>query len=138
MAVKIRMTRGGRKKQPFYHVVAADARSPRDGRFIEKLGYWNPLTKELKWDAERVNYWLGTGAQPSQTISKMIIKEKLGTDAQRAKYQKAIDSSAEIVRKRQEAKAAEEAAAKAAEEAEAKAAEAAAAAEEAPAEEASA
>lgn len=122
MSVKIRLTRGGRKKQPFYHVIAADARSPRDGRFIEKLGYWNPLSKELKWDAERVNYWLGTGAQPTETVSKLIIKEKLGSDKQRAKYQKSIDRSAEIVRKRLEAKAAEEAAAKAAEEAEAAAA----------------
>ncbi|MAF31979.1 MAG: 30S ribosomal protein S16 [Pseudomonadota bacterium] len=129
MAVKIRLTRGGRKKQPFYHVIAADARSPRDGRFIEKLGFWNPIKKELKWDAERVNYWLGTGAQPTETVSKLIIKEGLGSDVQRAKYQKSIDRSAEIVRKRVEAKAAEEAAAKAAEEAEAKAAEEAAAAE---------
>ena len=129
MAVKIRLTRGGRKKQPFYHVIAADARSPRDGRFIEKLGFWNPIKKELKWDAERVNYWLGTGAQPTETVSKLIIKEGLGSDVQRAKYQKSIDRSAEIVRKRVEAKATEEAAAKAAEEAEAKAAEEAAAAE---------
>ncbi|MEC8067494.1 MAG: 30S ribosomal protein S16 [Pseudomonadota bacterium] len=129
MAVKIRLTRGGRKKQPFYHVIAADARSPRDGRFIEKLGFWNPIKKELKWDAERVNYWLGTGAQPTETVSKLIIKEGLGSDVQRAKYQKSIDRSAEIVRKRVEAKAAEEAAAKAAEEAEARAAEEAAAAE---------
>ncbi len=129
MAVNIRLTRGGRKKQPFYHVIAADARSPRDGRFIEKLGFWNPIKKELKWDAERVNYWLGTGAQPTETVSKLIIKEGLGSDVQRAKYQKSIDRSAEIVRKRVEAKAAEEAAAKAAEEAEAKAAEEAAAAE---------
>ena len=129
MAVKIRLTRGGRKKQPFYHVIAADARSPRDGRFIEKLGFWNPIKKELKWDAERVNYWLGTGAQPTETVSKLIIKEGLGSDVQRAKYQKSIDRSAEIVRKRVEAKATEEAAAKAAEEAEAKAAAAAAAAE---------
>lgn len=142
MAVKIRLSRGGRKKQPFYHIVTADARSPRDGRFIEKLGYWNPLTKELKWNTERVNYWLATGAQPTDTIAKMILREKLGTDAQRATYQKAIDGSAEIVRKRVEAKTAEEAAVKAAEEAETKAVEAAAAAEaaaaEAPAEEASA
>jgi small subunit ribosomal protein S16 len=136
MAVKIRLSRGGRKKQPFYHIITADARSPRDGRFIEKLGYWNPLTKELKWNTERVNYWLGTGAQPTDTIAKMIINEKLGTDAQRATYQKAIDSSAEIVRKRVEAKTAEEAAVKAAEEAETKAVEAAAAAAEAAAAEA--
>ncbi|MFT7433156.1 MAG: small subunit ribosomal protein S16 [Alphaproteobacteria bacterium] len=138
MAVKIRLSRGGRKKQPFYHVVTADARSPRDGRFIEKLGFWNPITKELKWDAERVNYWLGTGAQPTDRVAKIILKEGLGSDAQRATYQKAIDRGTEIVRKRTEAanavKAAEEAAVKAEEAEVAKAAAAEAAAAESPAE----
>lgn len=124
MAVKIRLSRGGRKKQPFYHVIAADARSPRDGRFIEKLGFWNPLTKELKWNTERVNYWLGTGAQPTDRVAKIILKEGLGSDAQRASYQKCIDRGTEIVRKRTEVAAAAKAAEEAAAAAEAKAAEA--------------
>lgn len=121
MAVKIRLSRGGRKKQPFYHIVAADERSPRDGRFIEKLGYWNPITKELNWKTDLVNKWLSQGAQPTERLQKLIIKEGLGSDKQRAAYQKSFDRKAEIVRKRKEA----EAAAKAAEEA-AAAAEAAA------------
>ena len=122
MAVKIRLSRGGRKKLPFYHIVAADERSPRDGRYIEKLGFWNPITKELNWNAELVNKWLSTGAQPTERLQKLIIKEGLGSEKQRAAYQKSFDRKAEIVRKRQEA----EAAAKAAEEAAAAEAEAAA------------
>ena len=128
MAVKIRLSRGGRKKEPFYHVVTADARSPRDGRFIEKLGYWNPLTKELNWDEARVNHWLATGAQPTDRVAKMILKAGLGSDKQRATYQKAIERGTEIVRKRVEAAAAVKAAEEAAAAAEA-AAEATAAAE---------
>lgn len=123
MAVKIRLSRGGRKRLPFYHIIAADERSPRDGRYIEKLGYWNPITKELSWNAELVNKWLSQGAQPTERVQKMIIKDGLGSDKQRAAYQKSFDRKGEIVRKRVEAAAA----AKAAEEAAAAAAEAAAA-----------
>ena len=72
--VRIRLTRMGAKKRPFYRVVVADARSPRDGRFIEQLGYYNPMTKpktlELKLD--RVDYWLGVGASPSETVGRLI------------------------------------------------------------------
>ena len=128
MAVKIRLTRGGRKKLPFYHIVAADERMPRDGRFIEKLGYWNPLKKDLNWNVDAVNAWLQKGAQPTGTIQKLILgNEGVGSEKQRASYQKSIDEKAAIVRKKQEAEAAKKAAEEAAAAAEAAAAEAEAA-----------
>ena len=71
MAVKIRLARGGRKKLARYRVVAADSRSPRDGRFIETLGYYNPQAepKEFKLNAERIGYWMDQGAKPSDTVN---------------------------------------------------------------------
>ena len=74
MAVKIRLKRVGKKKQPYYRVVVADIRSPRDGRFIEEIGTYNPHTQPstFKVDAERVKYWLGTGAQPTETVRKLL------------------------------------------------------------------
>ena len=76
MAVKIRLARGGAKKRPFYRIVAADARAPRDGRFLEKLGTYNPMTEEgtLELDRARVDYWLGVGAQPTATVSRLLRK----------------------------------------------------------------
>ena len=72
--VRIRLTRKGAKKRPFYRIVAADQRAPRDGRFIEQLGYYDPMKNpsELKLDLERVDYWLGTGAQPTDTLKSLI------------------------------------------------------------------
>ena len=74
MAVKLRLRRMGKKKQPIYKVVAADARSPRDGKFLEAVGIYNPLTNphtiELKED--RVNYWLNHGAQPTDTVNSLL------------------------------------------------------------------
>ncbi len=75
--LKIRMSRGGTKKRPFYKIVIADARSPRDGRFIERIGHYNPLlTKDhadrVKIDIDRVKYWLGQGAQPSDRIESFL------------------------------------------------------------------
>ena len=74
MAVKIRLSRKGRKKAPFYHIVAADARSPRDGKFIEKLGTYNPLTvpATIELDRERAYYWLTVGAQPTETARSIL------------------------------------------------------------------
>lgn len=77
MAMKIRLARGGSKKRPFYRIVAADSRMPRDGRFIEKLGTYNPLLpkdseERVKMDMERVQYWLGQGAQPTDRIARML------------------------------------------------------------------
>jgi len=74
MAVKIRLRRMGAKKAPFYRVVVADSRSPRDGRFIEEIGYYNPTTEpaEIKIDAEKALKWLKTGAQPSDTVKNLF------------------------------------------------------------------
>jgi small subunit ribosomal protein S16 len=70
--VTIRLARGGAKKRPFYHIVVADSRRARDGRCIERLGYSNPLTDELKLDSARVAYWLSQGAQPSERVARLI------------------------------------------------------------------
>ncbi|WP_425540109.1 30S ribosomal protein S16 [Microaceticoccus formicicus] len=74
MAVKIRLKRMGAKKRPFYRFVVADSRAPRDGRFIEEIGYYNPLTepKTVKVDAERVNYWISVGAKPTDTVNRLF------------------------------------------------------------------
>ncbi len=74
MAVKIRLQRKGKKKQPFYHIVIADARSPRDGRFIEKIGTYNPLTKPatIELDRDKAYEWLTKGAQPTETVRAML------------------------------------------------------------------
>ena len=79
MAVKIRLTRMGKKKNPFYRVVVADERSPRDGRFIEEIGYYNPLTNpvDIKIDAEKATKWLGNGAQPTETVRTLLKKSEI-------------------------------------------------------------
>ena len=76
MAVKIRLRRMGMKKHPFYRVVVADERSPRDGRSIEEIGYYNPMTQpaDIKIDNERANYWLKNGAQPTDTVRILLKK----------------------------------------------------------------
>ena len=76
MAVKIRLKRIGSKKNPFYRIVVADERSPRDGKFIEEIGYYNPLTepKTVKVDAEKVNKWISNGAKPTDTVNKLFKK----------------------------------------------------------------
>ena len=76
MAVKIRLRRMGAKKAPFYRVVVADSRFPRDGRFIEEIGYYNPLTEpaEVKIDAEKAKAWLANGAQPTETVKSLLKK----------------------------------------------------------------
>lgn len=72
--VRIRLTRMGAKKRPFYRVVVADSRSPRDGRFIEQLGHYDPMKDpfDLKLEMERVDYWLSKGAKPSDTVTRLI------------------------------------------------------------------
>jgi small subunit ribosomal protein S16 len=85
MAMKIRLARGGSKKRPYYSIVASDSRMPRDGRFLEKLGTYNPLLAKdsedrIKMNLERIQYWLGQGAQPTDRIARMLesagIREK--------------------------------------------------------------
>lgn len=76
MAVKMRLRRLGAKKAPFYRVIVADSRSPRDGRFIEEIGYYNPLTEpaEIKIDAEKAKKWIANGAQPTDTTKALLKK----------------------------------------------------------------
>jgi len=76
MAVRIRLKRMGAKKAPFYRIVVADARSPRDGKFIEEIGYYNPIAEpiELKINEESANKWLNDGAQPSDTVRDLLKK----------------------------------------------------------------
>ena len=130
MAMKIRLARGGSKKRPFYRVVAADSRMARDGRFIEKLGTYNPLLpkdseERVKLDMERVQYWLGEGAQPTDRVSRFLEAAGVLEKKERANMKKG--EPGKKAKDRVEEKAAKAAAA----------AEAAAApAEEAPAEEA--
>ena len=77
MPVVLRMARAGTKKRPVYHIVAADSRSPRDGRFIERLGYFNPLMAKdnkdrLKFDVEKAKAWIAKGAQPSDRVARFL------------------------------------------------------------------
>jgi small subunit ribosomal protein S16 len=77
MSMKIRLARGGSKKRPFYRIVAADSRMPRDGRFIEKLGTYNPLLAKdsedrVKMDVERIQHWIAQGAQPTDRVARML------------------------------------------------------------------
>ena len=76
MAVKIRLRRMGAKKAPFYRVIVADSRDPRDGKFVEEIGYYNPLTNpaEIKIDAEKAEKWLNSGAQPTETVKSLLKK----------------------------------------------------------------
>ena len=74
MAVKMRLRRMGAKKAPTYRVIIADSRSPRDGRFIEEIGYFNPISDELKIDAEKAKAWIGKGAQPTETVKALLKK----------------------------------------------------------------
>ena len=74
MAVHIRLARAGAKKLPFYRIVAADQRAPRGGRFIERLGTWDPRRKELVLKKERIAYWMGKGALPTETVDGLLKK----------------------------------------------------------------
>ncbi|MEM6589197.1 MAG: 30S ribosomal protein S16 [Pseudomonadota bacterium] len=124
MAMKIRLARGGSKKRPFYRIVAADSRMPRDGRFIEKLGTYNPLLpkdseERVKMNMERIQYWMSQGAQPTDRISRFleaagVVEKKERSNPQKGEPgQKAKDRAEE---KAEKAKAAEEAAAEPVEE----------------------
>jgi small subunit ribosomal protein S16 len=133
MAMKIRLARGGSKKRPFYRIVAADSRMPRDGRFIEKLGTYNPLLpkdseERVKMDMERVQHWLDKGAQPTDRISRFLEAAGVVEKKERANMKKAEPGKKAVER-------AEEKAAKAAAAAEAAAAPAPEPEVEAPAEE---
>ncbi|MEO0417929.1 MAG: 30S ribosomal protein S16 [Pseudomonadota bacterium] len=145
MAIALRLSRGGAKKRPYYRIVAADSRSPRDGKYLEQIGTYNPLLakdspERVKLNEDRVRYWLGVGAQPSDRVLRFL--DAAGIQEREARNNPQKAEPGEKAKERAEEKAeklkeAEEAAAeaKAAAEEEAKAA-AEAPAEEAPAEEA--
>ena len=106
MSVKIRLARGGSKKRPFYRIVAADSRMPRDGRFLEKMGTYNPLLPKedpnrVKMDLDRVKYWLSKGAQVTDRISRMlenleVLPKKVRNNPEKAKPKKAAEAPAEV------------------------------------------
>ncbi|MBE6621523.1 MAG: 30S ribosomal protein S16 [Clostridia bacterium] len=79
MAVKMRLRRMGQKKAPFYRIVVADSRSPRDGRFIEQIGHYNPMTDpaEVVIDAEKATKWIKNGAQPTDTVRALLKKQNI-------------------------------------------------------------
>ena len=77
MAVKMRLRRMGAKKAPTYRVIVADSRSPRDGRFIEEIGYFNPRSDEVKIDAEKAQTWIKNGAQPTDTVRALLKKSNI-------------------------------------------------------------
>ncbi|MBS0125817.1 30S ribosomal protein S16 [Thetidibacter halocola] len=109
MAIKIRLARGGSKKRPFYRIVAADSRMPRDGRFIEKLGTYNPLLpkdseERVKMDVERVQYWLGQGAQTTDRVSRFL--EAAGVIAKKERSNPKKGTPGKAAQERAEAKAA--------------------------------
>lgn len=132
MALRIRLSRGGTKKRPFYSVVVADGRFPRDGRYIEKVGSYNPMLQQdnpqrVQLNAERVTYWISKGAQPTERVAIFMHKAGLGPkvewnespkkSAPKAKAQerlKAAAEAAEAANKPAEAPAAEAPAAEAA------------------------
>ena len=124
MAVKIRLARGGSKKKPFYRIVAADVRAPRDGKFLEKLGTFNPLIEEnrINLNQERVQHWLSTGAEPTDRVHKILAELKILEPKKRTEQtkqhlpkKKAQERMAEKEAAEAEAKAAAEEAKKAAE-----------------------
>ncbi|HEY9058403.1 MAG TPA: 30S ribosomal protein S16 [Aurantimonas sp.] len=121
MPLKMRLARAGSKKRPYYHVVVADARSPRDGRFVEQLGSWNPMlpkdAERVKLNEERIKHWLGEGAQPTDRVMRFldqagILNRPARVNPLKGKPgKKAQEREAERVQREEDAKAAAEQAA---------------------------
>ncbi len=118
MALKIRLARAGSKKRPYYHVVVADVRSPRDGRFIEQIGSWNPrLDKDgerVKLDEERIRHWLANGALPTDRVARFLSEAGIVTREARSNPTKGLPGKKAQERIAAAKKAEEDAAAKAA------------------------
>lgn len=117
MSLKIRLARGGSKKRPYYTVVLADARSPRDGRFLEKLGSWNPMLAKdnaarIELNVERIQHWIANGAQPTDRVLRFLADANVATreaknNPEKAKPgKKATERAAEKAQKIEDAKAA--------------------------------
>lgn len=116
MAIKIRLARGGSKKRPFYRIVAADSRMPRDGRFIEKLGTYNPLLpkdseERVKMDIERIQYWIGQGAQTTDRVARFLEAAGVTEKTERNNPKKAVPGKKAQERAEEKAAKAAEAAA---------------------------
>jgi small subunit ribosomal protein S16 len=116
MALKIRLARGGVKKRPYYRIVIADSRSPRDGRFIEKVGSFNPLLpkdsdERVKMEAERIKHWLAAGARPTDRVARLLNQEGLYEWKHGNNPQKALPGKKAQERLEAAGKAGEEAAA---------------------------
>jgi small subunit ribosomal protein S16 len=112
MPVVIRMARAGTKKRPFYHIVAADSRSPRDGRFIERLGFFNPLLpkdkpERLKLDMDKVKEWMKKGAQPSDRVMRFLDAAGVAKREKRNNPEKAVPRKERKARAEEAAKQAE-------------------------------
>jgi small subunit ribosomal protein S16 len=125
MSLKIRLARAGSKKRPYYHVVVADARSPRDGRFIEAIGAWNPMMpkdgERVKIDAERAKHWLSQGAQPTDRVLRFldeagVAKREARSNPKKAEPGKKAQERAAMLKKAEEELAAKMAAERAASE----------------------
>jgi len=116
--ISMRLTRHGAKKRPYYHIVVADSRSPRDGRFIEKVGSYNPMVPKenadrVKFNEERVKHWISVGAQPTDRVARLLAAANLGPSyeqrntpkksAPRAKTQERMKIEAELAAKAAEA-----------------------------------
>ena len=117
MSLKIRLARGGSKKRPYYHIVLADARSPRDGRFLEKLGSWNPMLakdndKRIELNIERIQEWIAKGAQPTDRVLRFLAqagvaeREARNNPNKGKPGKKAEERAAEKAQKDEDAKAA--------------------------------
>ena len=109
MAMKIRLARGGSKKRPFYSIVATDSRMPRDGRFLEKLGTYNPLlprehAQRITLDKERIAHWLKVGAQPSDRVARFLATAELMKPRERREQSKKPQPRAKRQEKRQAAR----------------------------------
>jgi len=117
MSLKIRLARGGSKKRPYYTIVLADARSPRDGRFLEKLGSWNPMLAKdnparIELNAERIQHWITNGAQPTDRVLRFLADANIATREAKSNLEKgkpgkkAVERAAEKAQKIEDAKAA--------------------------------
>ncbi len=115
MPLKIRLARGGAKKRPYYRIVLAEATAPRDGRFIERLGSWNPMLPKDNADRivlneERIKYWLSVGAQPTDRVLRFLDEKGLAKRAPKNNPEKAKPGKKAVERAEERAKKAEEAA----------------------------
>ncbi|MBI4922143.1 MAG: 30S ribosomal protein S16 [Devosia nanyangense] len=123
MSLKLRLARAGTKKRPYYHIVLADARSPRDGRFIEKIGHYDPMladvSKRVTLDAERASHWLSVGAQPTDRVLRFLDAAGLLKRAPRNNPERAVPGKKATERVEARAKAVADKAAAAAAPAEA-------------------